>query len=209
MASCAECHTPRDSGGQLVPGMDFAGGNQFAHPELGYRVRSANITPDADTGIGQWTEEQFINKFKGFEAPDDRVLTDEEQRQNTAMPWKAVCRHDTRRPRRHLPLPPLAQAGHQPRGQVARRRESPRGSSAGRVVRELCTIHLAHGSHPRPSFGSRRHSCSMSLCPAPTIWPSSTARWSAPAASSRPPSRCGTARSRTSTARATRSRPSA
>jgi mono/diheme cytochrome c family protein len=88
MASCAECHTPRDDQGQLVPGMDFAGGNQFAHPELGYRVRTANITPDADTGIGQWTEEQFINKFKGFEAPDDRVLTDDEQRQNTAMPWK-------------------------------------------------------------------------------------------------------------------------
>ena len=89
MASCAECHSPRDGGGQLVPGMDFAGGNQFAHPELGYRVRSANITSDADTGIGQWSEEQFINKFKGFEAGDDRVLTDEEQRQNTAMPWKA------------------------------------------------------------------------------------------------------------------------
>ena len=32
MASCAECHSPRDGGGQLVPGMDFAGGNQFAHP---------------------------------------------------------------------------------------------------------------------------------------------------------------------------------
>jgi mono/diheme cytochrome c family protein len=88
MASCAECHTPRDDQGQLVPGMDFAGGNQFAHPELGYRVRTANVTPDADTGIGQWTEEQFINKFKGFAAPDDRVLTDDEQRQNTAMPWK-------------------------------------------------------------------------------------------------------------------------
>ena len=88
MASCAECHTPRDDQGQPLPGMDFAGGNQFAHPELGYRVRTANITPDADTGIGQWTEEQFVAKFKAFEAPDDRVLTDEEQRQNTVMPWK-------------------------------------------------------------------------------------------------------------------------
>jgi hypothetical protein len=68
--------------------MAFAGGNQFAHPELGYRVRAANITPEADTGIGSWTEEQFVSKFKGFETPDDRVLTDDEQRQNTAMPWK-------------------------------------------------------------------------------------------------------------------------
>jgi hypothetical protein len=54
-------------------------------------VRSANITPDADTGIGAWTEEQFINKFKGFEVPDGRVLSNEEQRQNTAMPWTAYA----------------------------------------------------------------------------------------------------------------------
>jgi len=87
-ASCGECHTPMDDRGQRLPGMDFAGGFQFAHPELGYRVRSANITPDADTGIGQWTEQQFVDKFKGFELPDDRVLTDDEQRQNTAMPWR-------------------------------------------------------------------------------------------------------------------------
>ena len=86
-ASCGECHTKSDDRGQKLPGMDFAGGFQFAG-EQGYRVRSANITPDADSGIGQWTEEQFVNKFKAFEAPDDHVLTDAEQRQNTAMPWK-------------------------------------------------------------------------------------------------------------------------
>lgn len=60
---------------------------EFRSPVTGYRMRTANITPDADTGIGQWTQEQFINKFKGLETPDDRVLTDAEQRQNTAMPW--------------------------------------------------------------------------------------------------------------------------
>lgn len=86
-ASCGDCHTPLD-GGQPNEALAFAGGAEFAHPELGYRVRSANITPDADTGIGQWTEEQFINKFKAFEGPDDRRLTDAEQRQNTAMPWR-------------------------------------------------------------------------------------------------------------------------
>jgi mono/diheme cytochrome c family protein len=86
-SGCGECHTPIDDRGQPLPGMTFAGGMQFAHPELGYRVRSANITPDADSGIGSWTEEQFLNKFKGMETPDNRALTDEEQRQNTAMPW--------------------------------------------------------------------------------------------------------------------------
>lgn len=87
-ASCSECHTPRDGQGQPLPGMTFAGGNEFRDPESGYRVRSANVTPDADSGIGAWTEEQFINKFKGFEIPDDHVLTDAERRQNTAMPWR-------------------------------------------------------------------------------------------------------------------------
>jgi mono/diheme cytochrome c family protein len=86
-ASCGDCHTKIGDRGQKLPGMDFAGGFQFAG-EQGYRVRSANITPDADSGIGQWTEEQFVNKFKGFETPDDHILTDAEQRQNTAMPWK-------------------------------------------------------------------------------------------------------------------------
>jgi len=87
-ASCADCHTQMDNRGQQLPGMAFAGGNQFRDPDNGYRVRSANITPDADTGIGTWTEEQFINKFKAFAAPDDHVLTDAERRQNTAMPWR-------------------------------------------------------------------------------------------------------------------------
>jgi mono/diheme cytochrome c family protein len=88
LASCGECHTPIDDRGQPRPGLGFAGGTEFRSPATGYRMRTANITPDAGTGIGQWTEEQFVNKFKGFEAPDDRVLTDEEQRRNTVMPWK-------------------------------------------------------------------------------------------------------------------------
>ncbi|MCC7034547.1 MAG: cytochrome C [Acidobacteria bacterium] len=88
LAACGECHTPIDARGQPLAGMAFAGGMEFRSPATGYRVRSSNITPDADTGIGQWTEDQFINRFKGFEGQDDRVLSDEEQRQNTVMPWK-------------------------------------------------------------------------------------------------------------------------
>jgi mono/diheme cytochrome c family protein len=86
-ALCSECHTPMDSQGQPLPGKAFAGGNVFKHPTLGYRVVTANITPDADTGIGSWTEQQFVDKFKGFETPNDAILSEAEQRQNTAMPW--------------------------------------------------------------------------------------------------------------------------
>jgi mono/diheme cytochrome c family protein len=86
-ALCSECHTPMDSQGQPIPGKAFAGGNTFKHPTYGYRAVTANITPDADTGIGSWTEQQFVDKFKSFETPDDRILSSAEQRQNTVMPW--------------------------------------------------------------------------------------------------------------------------
>ena len=86
---CGDCHTPIDERGTPLPGMDFAGGMEFI--ETGYRARSANITPDADTGIGSWTEQQFIDRFKSFEGVEQPVLSDAERRQNTPMPWTAYA----------------------------------------------------------------------------------------------------------------------
>ena len=88
-ALCGDCHTPIDDRGQPLPGKAFAGGMEFL--ETGYRVRSANITPDADTGIGSWTEQQFVDKFKAFETPSDAVLSESERRQNTVMPMTAYA----------------------------------------------------------------------------------------------------------------------
>jgi mono/diheme cytochrome c family protein len=88
-ALCSDCHTPIDQRGTPLPGMDFAGGQEFY--ETGYRVRSANITPDANTGIGSWTEAQFIDKFKGFETPTNTTLAEHERAQNTVMPITAYA----------------------------------------------------------------------------------------------------------------------
>lgn len=85
-AACGECHTPMDGQGTPLPGMDFAGGFQFPLGN-GAVVRSANITPNADSGIGTWTEQQFIDKFKAFAGVPARSLTRPEQRENTVMPW--------------------------------------------------------------------------------------------------------------------------
>ena len=85
-ASCGECHTPMDAQGTPLPGMEFAGGFEWPLPNGGI-VRTANITPDADTGIGTWTEQQFIDKFKAFDGAPVRTLTPAEQRENTVMPW--------------------------------------------------------------------------------------------------------------------------
>ena len=88
-ALCTDCHTPIDDRGTPLPGMDFAGGMEFI--ETGYRVRSANITPDANTGIGSWTEQQFVDKFKGFESATNTALADHEKAQNTVMPITAYA----------------------------------------------------------------------------------------------------------------------
>jgi mono/diheme cytochrome c family protein len=85
-ALCAECHTPLDERGTPLPGMDFAGGMAFRPGGVGL-VRSANITPDAATGIGSWTEAQFLDKFRAFRGVEPRRLEGAEREQNTEMPW--------------------------------------------------------------------------------------------------------------------------
>jgi mono/diheme cytochrome c family protein len=85
-AVCADCHTPVDERGAPLPGRDFAGGFEMPLPGGGI-VRSANITPDADTGIGTWTEQPFLDKFKAWRGVEPRALTAQEQRENTWMPW--------------------------------------------------------------------------------------------------------------------------
>jgi mono/diheme cytochrome c family protein len=85
-AVCADCHTPTDDQGQPLPGRDFAGGQEFKLPN-GAVVRPANITGDADTGIGTWTEQQFIEKFKTWQNTEPKTLSAAEQRENTIMPW--------------------------------------------------------------------------------------------------------------------------
>ena len=53
-------------------------------------VRAPNITPDADTGIGTWCEQQFVSRFKVWERAPERVLPAEHARDNTVMPWKQL-----------------------------------------------------------------------------------------------------------------------
>lgn len=89
MASCADCHTPMEQGAPK-PGMTFAGGMEITWPWGGV-VRTANITPDATTGIGTWSEEQFVDKFKAFENAAERTLVGDERMENTFMPWNAYA----------------------------------------------------------------------------------------------------------------------
>ena len=84
IASCGDCHTKMERG--PVPGMAFAGGLEF-EMRSGGEHHSANITPDPETGIGRWTEAQFVDRFKSVaNAPEASLALN--GRQNTEMPWR-------------------------------------------------------------------------------------------------------------------------
>lgn len=78
-ASCGICHTP----------FNWTGPNNFKPFHGGMRVRwktfgeavSLNLTPDEETGIGLWSEEDWIVAMKSGIYPDGRVAHWQ------AMPW--------------------------------------------------------------------------------------------------------------------------
>ncbi len=82
---CIECHTQADKKGKLVEGMSFAGGREFQLP-WGI-IRSGNITPDKQTGIGSYTSHVFINKFKAYDPAINALATVKDKDFNTIMPW--------------------------------------------------------------------------------------------------------------------------
>jgi len=83
--ACIECHTP-DKQGQIIPELAFSGGREFILPSGG-TVRSANITSSTKTGIGNWSEEAFINRFKIYADSNYKEQAVEKGTFNTIMPW--------------------------------------------------------------------------------------------------------------------------
>jgi hypothetical protein len=85
LSSCSDCHTPSDKG-EPLPGMYLAGGQEFNFP--GGIIRSLNITPDIETGIGALTKEDFIARFMFYESEEaHNVPVNFEKDFNTPMPW--------------------------------------------------------------------------------------------------------------------------
>ena len=84
MAGCVECHTPFERG-KIVADKKFSGGREFALPSG--TLHTANITPDKETGIGGWTKEAFVERFKAYADSSyvpQKVAAGEMQ---TIMPW--------------------------------------------------------------------------------------------------------------------------
>jgi mono/diheme cytochrome c family protein len=77
VADCYACHTV------LGAGKPFAGGRPIETP-FGF-ITSSNITPDSDTGIGAWSDEQFDNAVRKGLRPDGSRLY-------PAMPFPAYAK---------------------------------------------------------------------------------------------------------------------
>jgi mono/diheme cytochrome c family protein len=65
---CGECHTPRNRVGGLERHLAMAGSPSGAE---GHPV--PNITPDRETGIGRWSEEELVDFLKTGLLPDGDV----------------------------------------------------------------------------------------------------------------------------------------
>src|ERR1700746_3200465 len=85
LGGCNDCHTPgyffgKPDMAQYLGGSDVA----FEIPGLG-AFPGRNITPDKETGIGNWTLEQIVTALQTGKRPDGRVLA-------PIMPWHAFAK---------------------------------------------------------------------------------------------------------------------
>jgi mono/diheme cytochrome c family protein len=70
---CGNCHTPRGTDGQFLPDMELAGGMVFDEAPA-FKAIAPNITPDPETGMGNWTDAQLILAIREGKRPDGRLI---------------------------------------------------------------------------------------------------------------------------------------
>ena len=83
-AGCIDCHSKQEKGA-IVSGSEFGGGMEFKQP-AGV-IRAPNITMHQTAGIGAWTEEMFVQKFKSYSQPDHQNQKIAKNELNSPMPW--------------------------------------------------------------------------------------------------------------------------
>lgn len=72
IVACGNCHTPKGPDGE-IPGMELAGMAPFEKTP-GFDANAPNITPDPETGIGTWTDEQIIASIREGKRPDGSII---------------------------------------------------------------------------------------------------------------------------------------
>lgn len=84
IAGCVECHTQVEKG-QIIQEKSFAGGRDFSLPSG--TLYTPNITPDKQTGIGNWTKATFIARFKAYADSTYKPHKVGPNDFQTVMPW--------------------------------------------------------------------------------------------------------------------------
>jgi len=84
-SGCVECHTQVNKG-QIIKELAFGGGREFLFPN-NVVIRSSNISPDENSGIGKWTKEEFIARFKAYADSAYVAPSVASGEFNTIMPW--------------------------------------------------------------------------------------------------------------------------
>ena len=83
IGGCLDCHTP----GYFLGKPDMA--RYLGGSDVGFKVGGLgifvgpNLTPDKDTGLGNWSDEQIAKALTTGERPDGRILA-------PIMPWRAL-----------------------------------------------------------------------------------------------------------------------
>jgi len=72
IVACDACHTPKGPDGLPVAGQELAGG--FVIDARAFHAVTPNITPDPETGIGKWTDEQIIDAIRNGKRPDGTTI---------------------------------------------------------------------------------------------------------------------------------------
>jgi mono/diheme cytochrome c family protein len=72
IAACGNCHTTRDSDEKPIAAMELAGGRMLDVPLA--IIVMPNITPDKETGIGTWSDEQIALAIREGRRPDGTLI---------------------------------------------------------------------------------------------------------------------------------------
>ena len=106
LAGCGDCHTPGALVARPTPSACSAvRTSASATPRSGVWV-GPNLTPDKETGLGAWTDDQIVAAITQGDRPDGRKLS-------AIMPWPSFVASDGGRRARHCGLPQEPAAGEQ------------------------------------------------------------------------------------------------
>ena len=85
LGGCLDCHTRGYFFGKPDMAMYLGGSDVgFEIPRLGVFV-GPNLTPDKETGLGTWTEEEIVTALQSGVRPDGRILA-------PIMPWRSFAK---------------------------------------------------------------------------------------------------------------------